>query len=185
MPPKNQIRIIILLLFCPIAALAQIGSAQSQVNIIISQAQSIEVLQPSVNISMTQASHYLNGSSSGVQSNHVQVTSTTGYQLNVRSLTQFFSLNGSTTTLPVNSIAVQTTVGSDLTNTGTAAPAGLQVVSQVPLSATAATIATSPIGEGGRGFNVNYTIPANQTQNYLNKAAGTYSTTVVYTLLPQ
>lgn len=152
---------------------------------IMNQVHSITVSQSSVSINMSQPSHFLAGNSSGQQANHVQVISSTGYQVTVKAGTQYFSLNGSVTTLPVNTIAVQTTVGSDLTNTNTSPPSGITATPQVVLSTAPATIATSPSGEWGRGFNVNYVIPATQSPSYLNKAPGTYTTTVVYTLVPQ
>lgn len=184
-PPKIIRNLFLLLLLCPIAVLAQnIGSAQTQVNITIAQVQSIQVSQPTVNINMTQPSHFILGNSSGIQSNHVRVSSSTAYQVTVKASTQYFSRNGNSTTLPVNTIALKTTTGN-LTNSNAAPPAGLQVAPQVILSALPTAIITSPSGEWGRGFNVNYVIPETQAPSYLNREAGTYSTTVMYTLIPQ
>lgn len=160
------------------------GSAQTQVNIIIAPAQSITVTQPTVTVQMTQASHYVLGNSSGVQSDHIKVTSTTGYQVTVKTQAQFFTLGGSATTLSVGTLGVQTTLGTDFTGLSPAGPAGMVINPLTMLSITASTIINSPIGEASRGFNVNYTIPANQTSNYLNRAAGTYNTTVTYSLIP-
>jgi hypothetical protein len=174
------------MLFLPSAfTWAQIGSAQSQVNIIISQVHTIQVSQPSVSIDMSDISHYISGSSSGQQTDHVKVVSSSAYQVTVKSATQYFSLNGGATTLPVNTIAVNTTTGSDLTGTNAQPPAGLVVTPQVQLSTTAATIVNSPEGEWGRGYNVNYSIPQAMTPNYMNRDNGTYTTTVTYTLVPQ
>lgn len=173
-------------MFLPVInCFAQLGSGQSQVNLIIIQALSIEVAQPSVSIDMAQTSHFLNGSASGQQSNHVQVVATTGYEVSVKSVTEFFSFSGNSTTLPVSTIAVQTQTGSDLTGSNSAPPAGLQVVPQVMLSTSATPVATCTSGEGGRGFHVNYAIPTTQTPKFLNRNPGTYTTTIVYTLLPQ
>lgn len=171
------------LMLYPAAAFSQ-ASGISQVNIIIAPAQSIQVQHPTVNIQMTQASHYAAGSSSGQQANHVRVTSTTGYQVTVKSQTQFFALNGNATTLPVNTIAVQTTLGSDLSGSNSAPPSGLVITPQVMLTTPGNTIISTPTGEANRGFHVNYTIPANQASNYLNRDAGTYNTTVTYSLMP-
>lgn len=173
-----------LLMLCPAIAFSQ-ASGVSQVNIIIAPAQSIQVQHSTVNIQMTQASHYMLGNSSGLQSNHVRVTSTTGYEVTVKSETQFFSLNGNITTLPVNTIAVQTAIGSDLSGSNSAPPSGLVITPQVMLETSGTTIISTPTGEADRGYNVNYTIPANQTQNYFNRENGTYNTTVTYTLVPQ
>ncbi len=164
---------------------AQIGSAQSQVNIIISQVHTIQVTQPTVSIDMSEISHYTSGNSSGMQADHVKVVSSSAYQVTVKASTQYFSLNGGATTLPVNTVAINTTTGSDLTGTNTSPPAGLVVTPQVPLSASAVTIVNSPEGEWGRGYNVNYSIPQSMTPNYMNRENGTYTTTVTYTLVPQ
>lgn len=185
MTPKKIIRNLFLLLLCPIAALAQnIGSAQTQVNVTISQVQSIQVSQPTVTINMTQPSHFIQGNASGQQSNHVRVSSSTAYQVTVKANTAYFSHNGNSTTLPVNTVAVKTATGN-LTNSNTAPPAGLQVAPQIMLSALPTTIITSPTGEWGRGFHVNYVIPETKSPSYLNREAGTYTTTVTYTLIPQ
>jgi hypothetical protein len=161
-----------------------IGSAQTQVNITIAQVQSIQVSQPTVTINMTQPSHFILGNASGQQSNHVRVSSSTAYQVTVKASTQYFSRNGNSTTLSVNTIAVKTAIGN-LTNSTTAPPAGIQVAPQIMLSALPITIITSPSGEWGRGFHVNYVIPETKSPSYLNREAGTYSTTVMYTLIPQ
>ena len=71
-----------------------IGSAQTQVNITIAQVQSIQVTQPTVNINMTQPSHFILGNASGQQSNHVRVSSSTAYQVTVKASTQYFLLTG-------------------------------------------------------------------------------------------
>lgn len=165
--------------------MSQVGSAETQVNIVINQVQSIEVAQPSVNINMNQPSHFKNGNSSGQQSNHVKVISSAGYQVTVKASTQYFSLNGSVTTLPVNTIALKTTVGTNLSNTNTAPPAGLIVIPQTTVSSLPSTIIASPSGEYGRGYNVEYSIPAQKASAYINRTPGSYTTTVVYTLIPQ
>jgi len=175
----------LLLLLFPVIVFSQVGSAETQVNIVINQVQSIQVSQPSVNINMNQASHFLSGNSSGQLANHVKVISSAGYQVTAKASTQYFSLNGSVTTLPVNTIVLKTNIGSDLSNTNTAPPGGLMVVPQTTVTTTAKTIITSPTGEYGRGYNVEYSIPAAQTPAYLNRTPGAYTTTLVYTLVPQ
>ncbi len=180
-----QICLILLLQFCPAVAFSQIGSAETQVNVVIGQVLSIEVSQPSVNIQMGVPSHFINGNSSAPQANHVQVTSNTGYEVNVKAATQYFSLAGNVTTLPVSTINILTAVGDDLTGQGATPPAGLQVMPEVQLSSTDNTVINSIQGESARGFNVTYSIPANQADNYLNRDTGTYSTTIIYTITPQ
>lgn len=161
-----------------------IGSAQTQVNITIAQVQSIQVSQPTVNINMTQPSHFILGNASGLQSNHIRVSSSTAYQVTVKASTEYFSHNGNSTPLRVNTIALKTTIGN-LTNSNATSPAGLQIAPQIMLSTLPTTLITSPAGEWGRGFHVNYVIPETKSPDYLNREAGTYSTTVMYTLIPQ
>lgn len=180
-----QILYLLLFLSCPFFAFSQIGSAETQVNVLIGQVISIEVTQPSVNIDMGLSTHYINGSSSGQQTNHIKVTSNNGYEINVRATTEYFSLNGNMTTLPVNTIMIATSLGDDLTGSGSAAPASLQINNPVPLSTSNTNIVSSGEGESARGFHVTYSIPASQTSNYLNKEPGTYTTNVIYTVVPQ
>lgn len=166
-------------------AMAQsIGSAQTQVNITIAQVQSIQIAQPTVNISMAKPSHFLLGNDSGQQPNHIKVSSSTAYEVTVKTSSEYFSLNGNDTSLPVNTIAVKTTIG-DLANSNALPPTGLQVAPQIMLSASPTTIIRSPAGEWGRGFHVNYAIPETKSPSYLNRETGTYSTTIMYTLIPQ
>jgi hypothetical protein len=163
-----------------------IGSAQTQVNVTIAQVQSLEISQPTVNINMSQTSHFVNGSASPLQSDHLKVTSNTGFEVSVKSVTQYFSLNGSVSTLPVNTIMLQTAAGSDLTGLGVANPPADTVVSTpVMLSTTATPLITADEGEGKRGYHVTYSVPATQSANYLNRASGVYSTTIIYTLVAQ
>lgn len=161
-----------------------IGSAQTQVNITIAQVQSIQISQPTVSISMAKPSHFLFGNDSGQQPNHIKVSSSTAYEVTVKTNSEYFSHNGNNTSLPVNTIAVKTSIGS-LANSNATPPAGLQVAPEVILSTSPTTIIKSPAGEWGRGFHVNYLIPETKSPNYLNREAGTYSTTIMYSLIPQ
>ena len=154
-------------------------------NIIIAQVQSIQVSQPTVNINLNQVSHFKSGNSSGQQSNHVKVSASTGYQVTVKASTQYFSHNGGATTIPVNTVNVNTVTGDDTTGANAAPPAGLTVAPQTTLSTTPSVIVTSPSGTFGRGFHVNYAIPAAKAPSYLNRDEGSYTTTVIYTLVPQ
>ncbi|MCV9929769.1 hypothetical protein OIU83_19060 [Flavobacterium sp. LS1R49] len=185
MKTSKIIRNLFLLLLCPIAVIAQsIGSAQTQVNVTIAQVQSIQISQPTVSISMAKPSHFLLGNDSGQQSNHIKVSSSTAYEVTVKASAEYFSHNGNTTSLPVNTIAVKTATGN-LTNSNALPPAGLQVASQIMLSTQPTTIIKSPSGEWGRGFHVDYAIPETKSPSYLNREAGAYNTTIMYTLIPQ
>ena len=180
-----QVCFILLLQFCPTVAYTQIGSAETQVNVLIGQVLSIEIMQPSVNIQMGMAPDFINGAESGNQNNYIKVTSNSAYCVTVRALTGTFSNNGNNTTLPVNTINIQTTLGDDLTGAGAASPPGLQTMPNTPLSENEMTIINSPVGESARGFNIKYKIPGGQSNAYLNRPPGNYTTQVIYSIVPQ
>ncbi len=84
----------------PTGITAQIGSAKTQVNVIIVQTQSITIAQPTVDIQLTQMAQYVSGNASPVQINHISVGSTTNYQVSVRAQAEFLSMNGFTSPTP-------------------------------------------------------------------------------------
>ncbi len=181
----KKITLNIVLVLAPILATAQIKTAQTQVNVTIAQAQSISITQPSVDIQLTQMAHYISGNTSGVQTNHINVGSTVNYQISVRTESEYLVFNGGNSTIPVNTIALQTTIGSDLTGNNTPASTVTTISPTTTLSSTDTIIINNAIAEGARGYNITYAIPASKTSYFLNKAIGTYSTTVIYTLAAQ
>jgi uncharacterized membrane protein len=177
--------LLMILILVPILVAGQIKTAQTQVNVIIAQAQSISITQPSVDIQLTQMAHYVSGNTSGVQTNHINVGSTTNYQISVRTESDYLSFNGGNSTIPVSTIALQATMGSDLTGSNTPASLTTIITPSVTLSSTDTIVIKNAVAEGARGYNVTYAIPATKTSYYLNKPTGTYSTTVIYTLASQ
>lgn len=169
----------------PIVSIGQIKTAQTQVNVVIAQAQSISISQSSVDIQLTQIAHYVFGNNSGIQTNHIQVGSTTNYQISVKSGSDFLTYNGSSSAIPVNTIALQTTMGSDLTGTNTVASPNTIITPSIALGSVDTIIIKNAVAEGARAYNVTYAIPATNTTYYLNKPTGTYTATVIYTLASQ
>jgi hypothetical protein len=182
---KLNSHFILIALMTPILIIGQIKTAQTQVNVTIAQAQSITITQPSVDIQLTQMAHYISGNTSSVQTNHINVGSTTNYQVSVKAESDFLSFNGSNSTIPVNTIALQTTMGSDLTGSNTPASATTIITPSVTLGSADTIVIKNAVAEGARGYNVTYAIPATKTIYYLNKPTGTYTATVIYTLASQ
>lgn len=163
----------------------QVYTAQNQVNVIIAQVQNISVTQPSVALQLTQVAHYLSGTSSAVQINHINVGSTTNYQVSVHAQQRFLTFNGGNSTIPVHTIVLQTTAGADLTGNGSPFSTATQITPAVALAETETVLISNAPPEGARGYNVTYAIPASNTAYYFNQPPGTYSTTVIYTLSAQ
>ncbi len=182
---KLKSHFILVVLMMPIVIIGQVKTAQTQVNVTIAQAQSITITQSAVDIQLTQMAHYISGNSSAVQTNHINVGSTTNYQVSVKAESDFLSFNGSSSTIPVNTIALQTTMGSDLTGSNTPASATTIITPSVTLGSTDTIVIKNAVAEGARGYNVTYAIPATKTSFYLNKPIGTYTATVIYTLASQ
>jgi len=176
---------LLLLILMPLLIIGQIKTAQTQVNVIIVQAQSISITQSSVDIQLTQMSQYVQGISSAIQTNHINVGSTTNYQVSVKAQSDYLSFNGSSSSIPVNTIALQTTIGNDLTGSNTPASTTTTIAPNVTLGTTDTIIISNASAEGARGYNVTYTIPASKTSFYLNQPIGTYSTSLLYTLASQ
>lgn len=181
----NLYRIFYLLfLILPTGITAQLQSSRAQVNVTIAQVQSITIGQPSVAIQLTQMAQYASGNASAVQINHISVGSTTNYQVSVRAQSEFLSING-TPVIPVNTIIVQTAMGLDLTGTNMPASTATTIVPSVALANTDTVVISNAQPEGARGYNITYAIPASQTEQYLNRLPGTYSTSIIYTLAAQ
>ncbi|WP_121667432.1 hypothetical protein [Mesonia aquimarina] len=171
-----------LLLFFPMLVKAQIGSAQSQVNLIVNELMSVEVAQSSVMINMNLPSHFRFGNNSGTQSNHVRVTTTSNYTLSVSTTNQYFTLNGLSTSLPVSTIQVEASVGNLNPNVN---GGDINVNSSVALNASKVNLLSSVSPETSQAFDVKYVIPTNTVANFLDLPSGNYKTTVIYTIIPQ
>ena len=174
-----------LFLMAPMLGFAQAYTVQNQVNVMITQLQNISVTQPSVSLPLTTAAAYISGSASAQQTNHIKIVSTVTYQVSVRAQQQFLSFNGTSSTIPVNSIEVQTTIGADFTGIDAPVSISPQIAQAVALSNAETILISNAPPEGGRGYNVTYAISAANTVYYLNQPAGIYTTIIVYTLSAQ
>jgi len=179
---KNGKGILILFLLCFYTGFAQIGSAASQVNLIVNELMSVEIAQSSVLINMNLPSHYKYGNNSGIQQNHVKVTTTSNYTLTVSATNQNFTLNGLATNLPVNIIKIEASIGSLNSNFNSGQ---VSINSGVQLSASQSNLLSSHSNETQQTFDVKYIIPTSETPNFLNIPSGNYKTTVIYTVVPQ
>jgi hypothetical protein len=163
-------------------AFAQVTTQQDQattiLNVNLEGTYEITVGQPSVTIDMNDPQHFIAGNDSGVQANHVRVSATGDYQVNVSATGE---LMFGTNSIAVNTVTVTPTVG-DYLGAGTSTAPAATYTAQAIQNGTESTIITSPTGESLRGFNVVYAIPATQAAAYLNKPEGIYTTTVTYTL---
>ncbi|MBW2961833.1 hypothetical protein [Mesonia aestuariivivens] len=169
------------LLFLPLAVKAQIGSAQSQVNLIVRELMSVEIKQSSVMINMNLPSHYKFGNNSGMQHNHIKVTTTSNYVLSVSTTAQNFSYQGLYSSLPVNTVQVEAFLG-DLNPYLNASDVTFN--SNVSLSSAKVNLLSSHSSETSQSFDVNYTIPTSKVDHFLNIPSGSYKTTVIYTIIP-
>ncbi|MFD2432223.1 hypothetical protein [Mesonia maritima] len=161
---------------------AQIGSAASQVNLVVNELMSLEIEQSSVMINMNLPSHYKFGNNSGIQQNHVKVTATSNYTLAVSATNQNFTLNGLNTNLPVNIIKIEANTGNLNPNFNSGQ---VSINSGVYLNASQTNLLNSHSSETLQSFDVNYVIPTSATPNFLNIPSGNYKTTVIYTIIPQ
>lgn len=168
------------------AAFAQVtaveGTAATTLNVNLAGTYEITVGQLSVTIDMNDPQHFINGNNSGSQSNHVQVSATGDYQVNVSAAADLVFGSES---IPVNTVTVTPSLG-DYLGAGTST-APTMTLASTPLATVTddtdgTTIITSGAGESLRGFHVVYAIPAAQASQYLNRPEGIYTTTVTYTL---
>ena len=167
-------------------AFAQVTTQQDQattiLNVNLAGTYEITVGQTSVDIDMNDPQHFIAGNDSGTQANHVRVSATGDYQVNVSATGE---LMFGTNSIPVSTVTVTPTLGSYL-GAGTSTAPTMTLTAQPLATVTAlpagSTIISSTAGESLRGFDVVYAIPDTQAAQYLNKPEGTYTTTVTYTL---
>lgn len=169
-----------ILLFLPLKVKAQIA-AESQVNLILRELMSVEIKQSTVLINMNLPSHYKYGNHSGIQRNHVKVTTTSDYVLSVSTTAQNFTYQGLNSTLPVNTVHVEAFVG-DLNPYFNAGDVTFN--SNVSLSSTKVNLLSSHSSETSQSFDVDYVIPTSKVDRFLNISSGGYNTTVIYTIIP-
>jgi hypothetical protein len=175
-PIKSRILAVLLLAWCLGAGnnmYAQ-SSDNATLNVVLADVRSIKLnpAQTTVRLNFNNATDYQNGVFMDNLS-HLEVTSTGGFQIKVKSSGTF--LQNGINTIPVNTITLRPTVTSGYTDAGL----GLQTIT---LSATNQQMVTTPNGSSRMFFDVRYT--ASGGQPYINKPAGTYVTTITFSIEP-
>lgn len=153
-----------LIIMLSLSGYSQVGSDQTQVNIILSEVYSIEVMQSQVDLTVDTAEKYEDGTSASL-SNHIKVFSTVSYQIDLQLSTDF--TNGSNS-IPAGKVKVKL---SDNTTTN-----------EIPLSTSSVNIIPNSSPVINRYLNAVYTLEGG---NHLLLDAGTYSAQLTYTLIPQ
>ena len=149
------------------------GSANTNLNVVLGPIQSIKVnpAQNNVTVSLSTSSEYMNGKASE-QQDHIEVMSNPQYQVTVSAATH---LVGETSSIDISTISVTPSFGSLGGN-----PGGIVLTPQA-LSLNSNTLVQSSHGDTQRTFNMKYQVSGGEA--YVNKPAGTYTTTITYTIL--
>lgn len=124
----------------------------------------INPAQQSVNFAFTTADHYKNGISQDMSA-HLKLSKTTPYNLYVRATSPSF--NSGANTIPLDIMRIGPATGETGMNT-------------ISLSTTAQKLIDSANPVIDRNISIRYSIPASETGKLLNKPAGTYSSTIVF-----
>ncbi len=154
---------------------------QATLNVILGNAFSITVSGATAQINMTTPTHFQSGNSVS-KTNHVRVSATNDYEVTVIA-TQ--DLTSGTETIPVSTILITPTLGSYLGGGDDPGAIAVDLTPQELSTTTENTIISTDIGESLRGYTIEYSIPAAEASQYLNHTAGTYTTTVTYSLYAQ
>jgi hypothetical protein len=165
------------------------NTANATLNVVLSDVRSIKVNPSQTNVSLVFANSadYNNGVSSD-QVAHLEVTSTGGYAIKVKSSGPTL-VNGANS-IPVNTITLTPTVGTQKASVGAGVTAIIPQSSNTQmgsllaaiLNPTAVNFITSPTGVTKQFYDVKYN--ASGGTSYINKAAGTYTTTITYSIEP-
>lgn len=140
----------------------------SSVQVNVSNLMELIVQDPSVTLTVNTTANYQQGVTT-TKPNHVKVSSTVPYNVTVKASSSVLSSSGGVQ-IPVGVITIEGMTGQ----TG---------VTPIVLSASPQAIITSADPAIDRLLNLQYRIPSTQTSNLLNKTAGSYNTTVTYTIV--
>jgi hypothetical protein len=175
MKRKNLFFVSALILF----GLATVNSVKAQlpyqsgsveVKITLNPFQAIIVSSTPVELNYATAEDYNNGVMSALQPNHLTVHAIGGFTVSVRTDHDFQI--GSTTTNSIPASDVKVKVG----------PNGGALGAPVPLSTGGSTLFTSDTGGFNKKYDVQYDNSAGSLFKYADKASGTYSAVVTYTI---
>ncbi len=154
-----------------IAAAYPTGNLQSQsvgtLQVVVSDLGELIANQQTVGLSFTTASQYKNGVSLDMPA-HLKISKTTPYNLYVRSTSSSF--NSGVNSVPLNVLRIGPMPGET----------GVQTVT---LSTTPQQMINAADPTVDRSLSIRYSIPASETSKLLNKPAGTYSTTIIFSFI--
>lgn len=150
----------------PATLASQTMNSSVQVN--VSNLMELIVQDPSVTLTVNTTANYQQGVTT-TRPNHVKVSSTVPYNVTVKASSSVLSSSGGVQ-IPVGVITLEGMTGQ----TG---------ITPIILSASPQTIITSANPTIDRLLNLQYRIPSAQTSNLLNKTAGSYNTTITYTIV--
>ncbi|MGS4345547.1 hypothetical protein ACKUSY_08130 [Myroides odoratus] len=171
--------LITLLLFLTTASLfAQIGSTRAKIVLNFREQQSLVINHPSVDLNLNKGTGYVSGVETGLLKNHLMIQCSTPYELTVRSINAYFQYENALSTLPVSIIQIKPSI-----TVSTAVDFPLQMQT-VDLTVNPQLLLQSKNAGNSQQLDVNYTIPVQHIGHTLNQKAGTYQTTIVYTLVP-
>jgi hypothetical protein len=150
------------------------ATANANLNVVLADIKSIKVnpAQSTVTLNFATSADYLDGVFI-TQAAHLEITSTSGFQVKVKAATA--SLVNGVSTIPVSTILLTPTLSAGSVDEGAA-------FTPVSLSATPQPILNTPNGNARIYFDMQY--KASGGQDYINKAAGTYVTTITYSIEP-
>lgn len=140
----------------------------SAVQVNVSNLMELIVEDPSVTLTVNTPANYQQGVTT-TKPNHVKVSSTVPYNVTVKASSSVLSSSGGVQ-IPVGVITIEGMTGQ----TG---------ITPVVLSASPQVIISSANPTVDRQLNLQYRIPSTKTSNLLNKAAGSYNTTITYTIV--
>lgn len=140
----------------------------SNTQIVVSNMMEVVVLGSQVDLTVNTVAKYQQGVTTTVP-NQVKLSSTVPYNITVKASGTNLSSSGGVN-IPVGVITIEGMPGQ----TG---------ITPVVLSASPQPIITSGNPVIDRLLNLQYRIPATQTSNLLNKAAGRYNTTITYSIV--
>lgn len=177
---KSSIPLLLRSLAIPAILLAGTQASQAQasdnatLNVVLADVRSIRVnpAQNTVQLNFATATDYQNGVTSD-QIAHLEVTSTGGYQIKVKASGSAL-LNGANA-IPVNTITLTPGLNAGYTDPGA-------TFTSLSLSATQQQLITTPNGSPRIMFDVRY--GASGGQPYIGKPAGTYVTTITFSIEP-
>lgn len=164
---------VVALFFITSIAAAQ-NEASATLNVYLNSIQSIRLneSQSDVAISLNTASEYINGKAVN-QQDHIEIMSTTDYEIKVSAATH---LTGTAATIDIGTVTLTPAYGAF----GTPGSGAIDLM-PVTLSLNNNTLIHSSVGDTQRTFNVQYRVSGGE--EYLNKPQGTYTTTIIYTIL--